>query len=204
MKLSDNLNQSEGLMVLRGNVKILDDKGNVELDQDNAITDYFRRILMAKLFNDITSSFSDLEGVTGEAPGNISSEATNGFISDIKFGAGSSANIGAKASKTDEKLIAPIPDVLSGNSDEPLYINTSIFEGLGVHFNFVDLNIQFTSDLINNDTKTYILGELGIFYTTDKNANAQTTKKMLTHLYFDPIFFEPDTSKKIIYTIYFY
>ena len=66
MKLSDNLNQSEGLMVLRGNVKILDDKGNVELDQDNAITDYFRQILMAKLFNDITSSFSDLEGVTGE------------------------------------------------------------------------------------------------------------------------------------------
>jgi hypothetical protein len=202
MKLSDNLKQSEGLMVLRGNVKILDDKGNVELDQDNAITDYFRRILMAKLLNDITISFTDLEGITGEAPDNISVEATNGFISDIKFGAGSSANIGAKASKTDNKLIAPIPEVLSDNSGDPLYINTSIFEGLGVDFDFSDLKIQFSSDLINNDTKTYILGELGIFYSTDK-VDTQT-KKMLTHLYFDPIFFEPDTSKKIIYTIYFY
>lgn len=205
MKLSDNLKQSEGLMILRGNVKILDDKGNVELDQDNAITDYFRQILMAKLFNDITGSYSDLEGVTGNASGNILTEATKGFISDIKFGAGSSANIGAKASKTDNKLIAPIPDVLSDNSDEPLYINTSIFEGLGVEFNFSDLKIQFSSDLINNDTKTYILGELGIFYSTDKEANADTQiKNMLTHLYFDPIFFEPDTNKKIIYTIYFY
>lgn len=202
MKLSDNLSQSEGLMVLRGNVKILDDKGNVELDQDNAITDYFRQILMAKLFNDITDSFSDLEGVTGTAPGSTLAEATNGFISDIKFGAGSSANIGAKASKTDNKLIAPIPDVLSDNSDDPLYINTSIFEGLGVDFNFSDLKIQFSSDLINNDTKTYILGELGIFYSTNKTTDAQ--KNMLTHLYFDPIFFEPDTNKKIIYTIYFY
>ena len=203
MKLSDNLKQSEGLMVLRGNVKILDDKGNVELDQDNAITDYFRRILMAKLLNDITISFSDLEGISGEAPDNISTDATNGLISDIKFGAGSSANIGAKASKTDNKLIAPIPDVLSDSPDDPLYINTSIFEGLGVEFNFSDLKIQFSSDLINNDTKTYILGELGIFYSTTKEVNAQT-KKMLTHLYFDPIFFEPDTNKKIIYTIYFY
>lgn len=200
MKLSDNLSQSEGLMVLRGNVKILDDKGNVELDQDNAITDTFRKILMAKLLNDITSSFSDLEAVTGEVPNDISNEVTNGFISDIKFGAGSSANIGAKASKLDDKLIAPIPDVLSG-SDEPLYINTSIFEGLGVEFNFSDLKIQFSSDLINNDTKTYILGELGIFYSNKENAQI---KKMLTHLYFDPIFFEPDTNKKIIYTIYFY
>ena len=203
MKLSDNLSQSEGLMVLRGNVKILDDKGNVELDQDNAITDYFRRILMAKLLNDITTSFTDLQGIAGEAPDNISNEATNGFISDIKFGAGSSANIGAKASKTDDKLIAPISDELSDNSEEPLYINTSIFEGLGVAFDFKDLKIQFSSDLINNDTKTYILGELGIFYSTTKDANAPI-KKMLTHLYFDPIFFEPDTSKKIIYTIYFY
>lgn len=202
MKLSDNLSQSEGLMVLRGNVKILDDKGNVELDQDNAITDYFRKILMAKLLNDITGSWIDLQGITGEAPDNISVEATNGFISDIKFGAGSSANIGAKASKTDDKLIAPIPDVLSDSSDEPLYINTSIFEGLGVAFDFTDLKIQFSSDLINNDTKTYILGELGIFYSITKDVDAQ--KKMLTHLYFDPIFFEPDTSKKIIYTIYFY
>ena len=201
MKLSDNLKQSEGLMVLRGNVKILDDKGNVELDQDNAITDYFRQILMAKLFNDITDSFSDLEGITGNASGNILTEATKGFISDIRFGAGSSANIGAKASKTDDKLIAPIPDVLSDNSDEPLYINTSIFEGLGVEFNFSDLKIQFSSDLINNDTKTYILGELGIFYS---NKDDTQIKKMLTHLYFDPIFFEPDTNKKIIYTIYFY
>lgn len=203
MKLSDNLKQSEGLMVLRGNVKILDDKGNVELDQDNAITDYFRKILMAKLLNDINSSFSDLEGisVTGD-PGDTSSEEENGFISDIRFGAGSSANIGAKASRTDDKLIAPIPDVLSDNSDDPLYINTSIFEGLGVEFNFTDLKIQFSSDLINNDTKTYILGELGIFYSTNKNTDAQ--KKMLTHLFFDPIFFEPDTNKKIIYTIYFY
>ena len=203
MKLSDNLKQSEGLMVLRGNVKILDDKGNVELDQDNAITDYFRKILMAKLLNDIIIKYTDLEGITGEAPDNISVEATNGFISDIKFGAGSSANIGAKASKTDDKLIAPIPDVLSDNSEDPLYINTSIFEGLGVDFDFGDLKIQFSSDLINNDTKTYILGELGIFYSTEKTASAQT-KKMLTHLYFDPIFFEPDTNKKIIYTIYFY
>ena len=201
MKLSDNLNQSEGLMVLRGNVKILDDKGNVELDQDNAITDYFRQILMAKLFNDITGSYSDLEGVTANASGNILTEATKGFISDIRFGAGSSANIGAKASKLDDKLIAPIPDVLSDNSDEPLYINTSIFEGLGVEFNFSDLKIQFSSDLINNDTKTYILGELGIFYS---NKDDTRIKKMLTHLYFDPIFFEPDTNKKIIYTIYFY
>lgn len=202
MKLSDNLKQSEGLMVLRGNVKILDDKGNVELDQDNAITDYFRRILMAKLLNDITGSFTDLQGISGEAPGSISSEATNGFISDIKFGAGSSANIGAKASKTDDKLIAPILDELSDGSGDPLYINTSIFEGLGVAFDFDELKIQFSSDLINNDTKTYILGELGIFYSTTKEVDAQT--KMLTHLYFDPIFFEPDTSKKIIYTIYFY
>ncbi len=201
MKLSDNLSQSEGLMVLRGNVKILDDKGNVELDQDNAITDYFRKILMAKLLNDINSSFSDLEGVivTGD-PGDTSSEEENGFISDIRFGAGSSANIGAKASKTDDKLIAPIPDVLSDNSG-PLYINTSIFEGLGVEFNFSDLKIQFSSDLINNDIKTYILGELGIFYS---NKDDTRIKKMLTHLYFDPIFFEPDTNKKIIYTIYFY
>lgn len=202
MKLSDNLSQSEGLMILRGNVKILDDKGNVELDQDNAITDYFRQILMAKLFNDITSSFSDLEGITGEPPGSILAEANGGFISDIKFGAGSSANIGAKASKLDDRLIAPIPDVLADNSDEPLYINTSIFEGLGVEFNFSDLKIQFSSDLINNDIKTYILGELGIFYSTNKNEDSQ--KNMLTHLYFDPIFFEPDTNKKIIYTIYFY
>ena len=202
MKLSDNLSQSEGLMVLRGNVKILDDKGNVELDQDNAITDYFRKILMAKLLNDINSSFSDLEGVivTGD-PGDTSSEEENGFISDIRFGAGSSANIGAKASKLDDKLIAPIPDVLSDNSENPLYINTSIFEGLGVEFNFSDLKIQFSSDLINNDTKTYILGELGIFYS---NKDDTQIKKMLTHLYFDPIFFEPDTNKKIIYTIYFY
>ena len=203
MKLSDNLSQSEGLMVLRGNVKILDDKGNVELDQDNAITDYFRKILMAKLLNDIIIKYTDLEGITGEAPDNISVEATNGFISDIKFGAGSSANIGAKASKLDDKLIAPISDELSDNSGDPLYINTSIFEGLGVDFDFGDLKIQFSSDLINNDTKTYILGELGIFYSTEKTASAQT-KKMLTHLYFDPIFFEPDTNKKIIYTIYFY
>lgn len=203
MKLSDNLKQSEGLMVLRGNVKILDDKGNVELDQDNAITDYFRKILMAKLFNDITTEYTDLEGVTSDITGNISNEAKNGFISHIKFGAGSSANIGAKASKLDDKLIAPISDELSGSPDEPLYINTSIFEGLGVDFDFGDLKIQFSSDLINNDTKTYILGELGIFYSTTKEVDAPI-KNMLTHLYFDPIFFEPDTSKKIIYTIYFY
>lgn len=203
LKLHDNINTSEGLLIMKGNVKILDDKGNVELDKDNAITDYFRRLLMAKLFNDITIKWSDIDGITDKYDGDDESFKTNvenGYISEIRFGSGSSANVGAKASKKDTSLVAPIPTFVSDGTDERLYINTSIFEGLNVEFDFTDLKIVFSSDLINNDNTTYILGELGIFYETETTG----TSKMLTHLFFDPIFFEPDTSKKIIYTIYFY
>lgn len=202
MKLQDNFKQTESVMFLRGNVKIIDKEGNVEVDKDNAITDYFRKLMMEKLFNGIHTVAPDIEGVfaTGE-----SSAGAGGYIHGIRFGSGSSSTLGAKASRGDTALLNPIPSTLSDNSTEPLYINTSVLEGLNVEFDYGKQSIKFSGDLINNDTMTYILGELGIFYSSTNSLNPEENNMyMLSHLFFDPIFFEPDTSKKIIYTIYFY
>lgn len=202
MKLQDSFKQTESVMFLRGNVKIIDKEGNVEVDKDNAITDYFRKLMMDKLFNGIHAVAPEIEGViaTGERPADA-----DGYIHGIRFGSGSSSTLGAKASRKDTALLNPIPSTLSDNSSEPLYINTSVLEGLNVEFDYGEQSIKFSGDLINNDTMTYILGELGIFYSITNSLNPQESDmKMLSHLFFDPIFFEPDTSKKIIYTIYFY
>lgn len=202
MKLQDNFKMNESISIMRGKVQLIDKDGNIELEKDNVITDYFRQVLMGILFKQISTVLSSLDTVTNNSDSvgifNMN-DIENGYISGIKFGAGTGSNLSAKSSKTDSKLAAPIPDTLSDESGEDLYINTGIEDGLRVDFDFNELSIKFSGDLINNDNRTYIIGELGIFYNT-----STTDEKLLTHLYFDPIFFEPDTTKKIIYTIYFY
>lgn len=189
IKFKENVNMSDGLFVMRGNVKIYDgDK--VILDKDNAITNTFRKILMTKLYNDVITNNAGLNTVTQTG----TPVETSLYISSIKFGRGSSSSLGAKASKDDVSLISAIP-TNTVDDGTLLYINTDITRDLNVNFDYNEMKIQFTAELINNDTETYILGELGIFTNTET---------MLTHLFFDPIYFEPDTTKKIVYTIYFY
>jgi hypothetical protein len=191
LKIKENMNLNDGLFVIRGNVKIYDgDK--VILDKDNAITNTFRKMLMYKLYNDIVSNSGNAGLNTVTATGTEINDV--GFISDIKFGRGSSGSLGTKASRNDVSLVSPIPDKKSDGTNDDLYINTSIKRDLNILFDYTDLKIQFTSELMNNDTETYVLGELGVFSGTT----------MLTHLFFDPIFFESQTTKKIVYTIYLY
>lgn len=191
LKLNENLNMSDGLFVIKGNIKIYDGDKLV-LDKDNAITNAFRKIVMAKLYGDIVENNPDANTitVTGTSPG-----TSIVYINSVKFGRGSSSSLGAKASKEDTALLSPIPTVTVDNNLTPLYINTTINGDLNVNFNYDDMKIQFTGELVNNDSETYILGELGIFTNTNV---------MLTHLFFDPIYFEPGTTKKIVYTIYLY
>lgn len=193
VQLKDNVSMNEGLFVMRGNVKIYEGDKLV-LDKDNAITDNFRKLLISKLYTDIVSNDTNASLTTVSATGNSSTIESKEFIEYIKFGRGASSSLGAKASKGDITLVSPIPDT-TYNDNGKLYINTSIKKDLNVKFDYNDMKIQFTAEIANNDTVTYILGELGIF--TDKS-------KMLTHLFFDPIYFESDTTKKIVYTIYFY
>jgi hypothetical protein len=192
LKLRENIEMNDGLFVIKGNVKIYDGDKLI-LDKDNAITNSFRKILMTKLYNDIVTNNA---GLTTVSPvGTPSDVANDVHIYEVKFGRGSSSSLGAKASKDDISLVSAIPSVTSDDNSTPLYINTNIRRDLNVNFNFNDLNIQFAADLINNDSITYVLGELGIFTYSGV---------MLTHLFFDPIYFEPDTTKKIVYTIYLY
>jgi len=192
LELKENMSMNDGLFMIKGNVKIYEGEKLV-LDKDNAITNKFRKILMNKLYSDIITNSTNAGLTTVVETG--TAVTSTGFISDIKFGRGSSASLGAKASKDDESLISPIPDMTVDDNSTFLYINTNIKRDLNVDFNYTDMKIQFTSELINNDTETYVLGELGIF-TSDSI--------MLTHLFFDPIYFEPNTTKKIVYTIYLY
>jgi len=197
IKLKENITMGDGLFVIRGNVKIYEDD-KIILDKDNAITNTFRKMIMTKLFNDIMTNASNAGLTTVVANGTIVG-GVDGYINDIKFGRGSSSSLGAKASKDDTTLASPIPSTVSGDVTTPLYINTNIKRDLNVDFNYDDMKIQFTAELINNDTETYILGELGIF-----SSDGQSESIMLTHLFFDPIYFEPNTTKKIVYTIYLY
>lgn len=190
MQLKERLNMSEGLFVLKGRVQIFDENNNVELDKDNAITNSLRKMLLYKLYDDIVKSKPGLNTVQSVHSG---TDIAGGFIESIKFGRGDINTMGAKASRNDTTLLSEIPSKTDDNND--LYINTSIDRDLNIVFDFDKLEIKFTADLVNNDTKTYVLGELGVF---DSNLN------MLTHLYFDPIFFESNTTKKIVYTIYMY
>lgn len=190
LKLKENVNFGDGLFVMRGNVKIYEGDKLI-LDKDNAITNTFRKMLMYKLYTDIVTNAANAGlntiTTTGTEVNNVS------YINQIKFGRGSSASLGAKASKEDVTLVSPIPDVTSdGNS--VLYINANITRDLNVLFDYTNMRIQFTSELINNDSETYVLGELGVF----------SGSTMLTHLFFDPIYFEAQTTKKIVYTIYLY
>ena len=189
-KLKENMSFGDGLFVMKGNVKIYEGDKLI-LDKDNAITNTFRKMLMYKLYTDIVSVTVNAGLNTIATSG--TEVSTVGYISDIRFGVGSSASLGAKASKNDTVLISPIPDTTSdGNND--LYINANITRDLNILFDYENMKIQFTSELINNDAETYILGELGVFSGTS----------MLTHLFFDPIYFESETTKKIVYTIYLY
>jgi hypothetical protein len=190
LNLNENMNFGDGLFVIRGNVKIYDGDKLI-LDKDNAITNTFRKMLMYKLYNDIVGNAANAGLNTVDA---IGTEVSNvGYISDIKFGRGSSSSLGAKASKDDTTLVSPIPNVTSeGNTD--LYINANITRDLNILFDYDNMRITFTSELINNDSVTYVLGELGVF----------SGNTMLTHLFFDPIYFESQTTKKIVYTIYLY
>ena len=190
INFKENIQMGDGLFVIKGNVKIYDgDK--IILDKDNAITNSFRKILMGKLYSDIVGSSENQNITTVTQTG--TPVGSDGFIEEIRFGRGSSASLGAKASKDDVTLVSPIPSNLP--SGAPLYINTNIKSTMNVEFNYTDMKIQFTSELLNNDTQTYILGELGVF---------SSDNVMLTHLFFDPIYFEPDTTKRIVYTIYLY
>jgi len=188
LKIKENLNIGDGVFIMKGNVKIYDGD-NLIMDKDNAITDVFRKVIMKKLYTDITSNLVSVNTV------NINGDEPVGYtyIYSIRFGGGYSSSLGAKASKIDNKLITPIPDKTSTNTD--LYINTNIERDMNIIFDYADLKMQFTGEIINNDTITYILGELGLFTNSEI---------MLTHLFFDPIYFEPNTTKKIVYTIYLY
>ena len=190
LKFKENIDFSDGLFVMRGNVKIYDGDKLI-LDKDNAITNVFRKMLMYKLYRDIVTNGANTGLNTVTTTG---TEVDNvGYISDIKFGRGSSSSLGAKASKDDITLVSPIPSVTS-DGNTTLYINSNITRDLNVLFDYDEMKIQFTSELINNDSVTYILGELGVF----------ANNTMLTHLFFDPIYFESQTTKKIVYTIYLY
>lgn len=190
INFKENIDFSDGLFVMRGNVKIYDGDKLI-LDKDNAITNVFRKMLMYKLYRDIVTNGANT-GLNTVTTAGI--EVDNvGYISDIKFGRGSSSSLGAKASKDDITLVSPIPSVTS-DGNTTLYINSNITRDLNVLFDYDDMKIQFTSELINNDSVTYVLGELGVF----------ANNVMLTHLFFDPIYFESQTTKKIVYTIYLY
>ncbi len=192
LNIKENMNMSDGLFMIKGNVKIYDGE-KLLLNKDNAITNTFRKILMTKLYNDITTNNAGLTTVS--AVGTPVDVGNDVYIAEVKFGRGSSSSLGAKASKDDISLVSAIPSMTNEDNNTPLYINTNIRRDLNVIFNFTDMNIQFTADLINNDSVTYVLGELGLFTQSGV---------MLTHLFFDPIFFEPETTKKIVYTIYLY
>lgn len=190
LNFKENIDFSDGLFVMRGNVKIYDGDKLI-LDKDNAITNVFRKMLMYKLYRDIVTNGANT-GLNTVTTAGI--EVDNvGYISDIKFGRGSSSSLGAKASKDDINLVSPIPSVTS-DGNTTLYINSNITRDLNVLFDYDSMKIQFTSEIINNDSVTYILGELGVF----------ANNVMLTHLFFDPIYFESQTTKKIVYTIYLY
>lgn len=190
LNFKENVDFSDGLFVMRGNVKIYDGDKLI-LDKDNAITNVFRKMLMYKLHRDIVDNSANIGLNTVASAGD---EVNNvSYISDIKFGRGSSSSLGAKASKDDITLVSPIPSVTS-DGNTTLYINSSITKNLNILFDYDNMKIQFTSELINNDSVTYVLGELSVFAKTI----------MLTHLFFDPIYFEAQTTKKIVYTIYLY
>lgn len=188
-QLKDNASFSDGLFVIRGNVKIYEGDELI-LDKDNAITNAFRKMVMNKLYVDITNNNAGLNTISEDVAYNPTNEYS--YIDNIKFGVGSSASLGAKASKEDTTLVSPIPETMDDGND--LYINAKITRDLNILFDYANMKIQFTSDLTNNDSITYVLGELGVF----------SNNTMLTHLFFDPIYFEPETTKKIVYTIYLY
>lgn len=196
IQLNDRIVTNENLFIMKGNVKIYEDDKLI-LDKDNVITKTLRQLIMYELFQKSKEKVSHLNTITSNNEAGVEN-IFGGYINEIRFGRGTSAVLGAKASKDDIALVSPIPNKVH-NSNEDLYINSTINRDLQVHFDFDDLNIVFTSELINNDSITYVLGELGIFYETSAGSQA-----MLTHLFFDPIFFEPNTTKKIVYTIYLY
>jgi hypothetical protein len=189
LDIKENLNVGDGVFIIKGNVKIYDGDKTI-LDKDNAITNAFRKVLIQKLYADIFGNTTALNTVTktGDEP------TAYDYISNIKFGRGFSSSLGAKASKEDIALVSAIPDQVSDETTD-LYINTNIERDMNIVFDYNNLKIQFIAEIANNDTQTYILGELGLFTNSDL---------MLTHLFFDPIYFEPNTTKKIVYTIYLY
>ena len=197
LEFKEDVGLKDGLFIMKGNVKIYEGDRLV-LDKDNAITDRFRRILMAKLYNDIISntdnaSLSTVSSVANPGDTEIEQAEYNSYIQKIKFGSGSSASLGAKASRLDVSLTSPIPDTRSTGGT--LFINTDISSELNISFNYESLKMIFTAELANNDEISYVLGELGLF---------NSVGTMLTHLFFDPIFFEPNTTRKIVYTISLY
>lgn len=189
INLKDNIKINDGVMFIKGNVKILNDKGDVILDKDNAISNYFRKKIMYFLWREISTNINNTNVSITEQ------DVDFGYISNIYFGKGMASAIGAKASKDDEELLNKLPIYIDEGNETPLYIHSSINSNLSINFNTETLSIRLESELYNNDNKTYIIGELGLF---------DSENKMLTHMFFDPILFEPDSVKTVIYTIYFY